>query len=297
MRLKDIGEFGLIERFKKRIKLDSTVIQGSGDDCAVIRWDKNNYLLYTCDMIIEGVDFEPKEKPFLIGRKAMAISVSDIASCAGVPRYAVVSMGLPKNTTLARIDAISRGMFEVARKYKINIVGGDLSRAQKLVIDVSMLGVVRKSELVLRSGAKKGDIIFVTGRLGGSRRGKHLKFTPRIKEASHLVKNYKINSMIDISDGLIQDLGHILHQSRVGGVLFEELIPLAGEARNIKDACFMGEDFELIFTTTRKEASRLIQREGKKFFPIGEIVDKKYGIKFEDNKELIFSGEEGFRHF
>ena len=297
MLISELGEFGLIERFRKHIKLDSTVIKGSGDDCAVIKWDKFNYLLYTCDMIVEGVDFKRQEDPYLVGRKALAVSISDIAACCGVPRYAVVSMGLPKNTPLAKIDLISRGIFDLAKKYKVNIVGGDLSRSDAIVIDVSLLGVVVKKDLVLRQGAKIGDLVFVTGKLGGSIRGKHLKFTPRVKEAGYLTKNFKINSMIDISDGFAQDLRHICEESKVGAVIFEELVPLSKEARSIKEALFMGEDFELIFTLTRKEAARLLKKKMKGCYLVGEIVDKKYGLRFEDKKEIVFKRGSGFRHF
>jgi thiamine-monophosphate kinase len=297
MKLSQIGEFGLIQRFKKHIKLDSTVIKGSGDDCAVIKRDKSTYMLYTCDMIIEGVDFKPKEDPYLIGRKAIAVSISDIAACAGLPRYAVVSMGLPKNTSLTKVDRISRGIFDLAKEFNINIVGGDLSRSQRIVIDVSMLGVVDKRALVLRSGAKPGDLVFVTGRLGGSIHGRHLKFTPRIKEAQYLVRNYKINSMIDISDGFMQDLRHICEESKVGAVVFEKLIPLDKDAASLNEALFMGEDFELIFTMPRKEAARLLKNTKGKFHLAAQIVDKKYGLKFENKKEPISGRNLGFNHF
>ncbi|MCX5712128.1 MAG: thiamine-phosphate kinase [Candidatus Omnitrophica bacterium] len=297
MRISDIGEFGLIKRFRKSIKLDSSVIKGSGDDCAVIKWDKKNYLLYTCDMIVEEVDFKAKEDPYLIGRKALAVSISDIAACAGVARYAVVSMGFPKSTSVAKIDQITRGIFDLAKKFKVNIVGGDLSCADKLIIDVSMLGVVEKNNLILRSGAKLGDIVFVTGKLGGSIKGKHLRFMPRIKEARYLARHYKINSMIDISDGFIQDLGHICEESRMGAIVFEKQIPVNKDAGSIKDALFMGEDFELIFTMPRKEAVRLLKMKIKGFFLFVEIVDKKYGIKFKDNSEIDLSKNSGFRHF
>ncbi len=296
--LTEIGEFGLIKRFKKSIKLDSSVIKGSGDDCAVIKFNKDNYLLFTCDMIVEGVDFIPRDSAYLIGRKAVAISISDIAACAGLPRYCLVSLGLPKNYSLEFIDKLFKGMSDLAREYKINIVGGDLSKAKYLTIDVSMLGMVEKKRLVLRSGAKKGDIIFVTGSLGGSIRGKHLKFIPRIKEARFLVKNFQVNAMMDISDGLVQDIGHILEESQVGAIVYEDLIPLSKETRNLDEALHMGEDFELIFTLSCKEAKKLIAKKINDFKPIGEIVDKKYGLRLIDTRgrEKIVAPR-GFRHF
>jgi thiamine-monophosphate kinase len=286
-----LGEFGLIERFRKLIKTDASVIQGSGDDCAVIELSRDKYLLFTCDMLIEGVDFTHKEEPYLIGRKALAVSISDIAACAGMPRYCVVALGLPRRTPISFVDKLFQGMRELAKEYKINIVGGDLSRAERLTIDVSMLGVVEKKRLILRSGAKIGDIVFVTGNLGGSIFGKHLKFIPRIKEARYLVKNFKINSMIDISDGLAQDLSHILEESKVGAVIYAALIPLAHRARNLQDALYMGEDFELIFTLSRNAAKKMLKNNAFNFIAIGEIVDKRYGLRLINKK-----GKEIFIH-
>ena len=298
MLLSEIGEFGLIERLKKSIKIDSSVIEGSGDDCAVLKFDRNRYQLFTCDMITEGVDFLAKDKPELIGRKALAVSMSDIAACGGIPRYCLVSLGIPKNISVEKIDKISRGMFNLAREYKVNIVGGDLSRANRLTIDVSMLGIVEKRNLCLRSGAKIGDIIFVTGELGGSILGKHLRFIPRLKEASFLVKNFKVNAMIDISDGLSQDLGHILKQGKVGAIIYEDLIPLNRQARSFREALFMGEDFELLFTLSHKEAKRLLKKNTGLFKPIGEITDQKYVLRLVEkrNKEKIIRPK-GFQHF
>ena len=298
MRLKDIGEFGLIERFRKLIKTDSSVIQGSGDDCAVLKWNKFNYQLFTCDMIVEDVDFTFKEKPYFIGRKSLSIQISDIASCGGEPRYCVISLGLKPKTNVKFIDGLFKGMLDIAKKYHINIVGGDISKSRKLTIDVSMLGVVEKKNLVLRKGAKKGDIIFVTGNLGGSIRGKHLNFTPRLKEARYLVKNFHVNAMIDISDGLVQDLGHILEQSGLGAVLYENLIPLAKEAGNLNEALYMGEDFELLFTLPPKDARKIIHNKLAYFKPIGEITDKKQGLTLIDkNNKQITIKHKGFRHF
>lgn len=293
-----LGEFGLIKRFKKSIKTYASVIKGSGDDCAVLSFDKNRYQLLTCDMIVEGVDFTLKDSPYLIGRKALAVSISDIAACAGLPRYCLVSLGMTKNTSVEFIDKLFKGMLNIAAKYNINIVGGDISCARQLIIDVSMLGVVEKKYLALRSGAKIGDIIFVSGKLGGSIWGKHLRFIPRIKEVRFLVKNFKINSMIDISDGLAQDLGHILGQSSVGAVIYEDLIPISNRARNLKDALFMGEDFELLFTMSHNETKKFFAKKLTNFKPIGEIVDKKYGLRLIDKigKEKIIQAK-GFQHF
>jgi len=298
MLIKNLGEFGLIERFKSRIRTDPSVVAGSGDDCAVLKWDKQNYQLFTCDMLIEDVDFTAKDAPYLIGRKAIAVSISDIAGCSGKPRYCVISLGLPKNTNLKFVDELFKGMQETAKTYKINIVGGDLSRSDKVIIDVSMLGIARKKQLTLRSGARPGDIIFVTGGLGGSLSGKHLRFTPRLKEAAFLAENFKVNAMIDISDGLAQDLGHILRQSKVGAIIYEALIPLNKEASGLAAALKDGEDFELLFTLSREQAKRLLKKRLPVFKPIGEIAAKKYGFKLVDKRSRLSNiKSESYRHF
>ncbi len=296
--LKNLGEFGLINRIRKLIKTDSSVVKGTGDDCAVLKFDRNKYQLFTCDMIVENTDFTLKDSPYLIGRKAIAISVSDIAACAGLPRYCLVSLGMSKDTSVEFIDKILKGMLSLAKKYNINLVGGDISRARQLTIDVSMLGIVEKKNLTLRSGAKIGDIIFVTGELGGSILDKHLRFIPRLKEARFLVKNFRVNSMIDISDGLTQDLGHILEESSTGAIIYEDLIPISKQARNLNEALYMGEDFELLFTMSHTESRRLLAKAKNNFRAIGEITDKTYGLRLVDKrgKEKIIKPK-GFQHF
>ncbi|TRZ95451.1 thiamine-monophosphate kinase [bacterium] len=293
-----IGEFGLIKRFRDRIQNDHSVFKGSGDDCAVLKYTRNKYHLFTCDMLVEGVDFRQGENPYLIGRKALAVSLSDIAACGGIPRHCLVSLAMPKKTTIKSADQLFRGIQLLARECKINLVGGDLGSARELTIDISMLGEVEKKYLVLRSGAKPNDLIFVSGSLGGSIFGKHLKFRPRIKEARFLVRNFKINSMIDISDGLVQDLGHILEESKVGAVIYEDLIPISRQARGLADALYMGEDYELIFTLPAREAKRLIANKLFNFKAIGEISAGRSGLRLIDNRgrEKNIRGK-GFRHF
>lgn len=297
MLINKIGEFGLIERIKNSIKTDKSVVVGIGDDCAVLSFNKYYYQLFTCDMVVEDVDFEPDTDLYLVGRKALAVSISDIASCSGIPKHAVVSVGLPQGLSVNNADKIIKGIRDLAREYKINIVGGDISKAAKLVVDVCMLGVVEKNRLVLRRNAEIGDCICVSGTLGGSIRGKHLKFQPRLKEARFLTDKFRINSMIDISDGLVQDLSHILSQSNKGGLIYESLIPLSRQAKNLDDALYSGEDFELLFTLPLNEAKRLLP-ENKAFKLIGEIIDKKSGLKLitDNGKEKKLSVK-GFRHF
>ena len=297
-----LGEFALIDLIKKMAGSPRGVVKGIGDDCAVLPFGRSQFLLLTCDMLAEGVDFTHRDKPYWIGRKSLGVCLSDIAACGGVPRYALVSLGIPAQAQLNLVKELYRGIIFAARKFKVSVVGGDISRADKLVINVCLAGLVKRKNLVLRSGAKKGDIIFVSGRLGGSIYAKHLRFTPRVKEANYLVNNFKLNSMIDISDGLIQDLGHILKESNQGAVVFEELIPLSADAHKPQEALYMGEDFELLFTLPLDEARRLQKKSVKglvKFSPIGEIVDKSYGLILLDKRcrQKKLKKITGFRHF
>jgi thiamine-monophosphate kinase len=299
MKVEKLGEFGLIDLIKKMVEKPVGVIKGIGDDCAVLPFNRRNFLLLTCDMLVEDVDFTKNDKPYLVGRKSLGCCLSDIAACGGLPGYAQVSLGLPSNTPVSRIKELYRGVISQAKEFKVRIVGGDISRSKKLIIDVGLVGTVERRNLILRQGAKKGDVVFVSNELGGSIYGKHLRFRPRIKESRYLVKNYKINSMIDISDGLIQDLGHILEQSKKGAVLFKSLIPITARARSFEEAIYMGEDFELLFTLAPREARRLIKsKQSRQFSPIGEIVDKAQGlVLFDEQARQVKLKCRGFKHF
>ena len=200
----------------------------------------------------------------------------------------------------ARTAGVSKyGLSRTARRWGISLVGGDISRADKLVIDVSMYGQVRKKDLVLRRGARCGDFIFVSGPLGGSSRGRHLTFTPRLREAHRLLKKVKVHAMIDISDGFIQDLGHLLSASSQGAVLYSELIPRHRDARDLNDALYSGEDFELLYTVSCNDAKRLLAQKLPYALPVGEIVAPRHGTRMVDRsgkvRPLDFS--KGFKHF
>ena len=297
MKLKKLGETGLIERLAKYVK-------GIGDDCAVIRISKKRYLLITIDMLLEDVDFKLKEAtPYQIGWKSLACGLSDIASMGGAAKYAVVSLGLPGKLSVEFVDGLYRGIKALAKRFDVEIVGGDTNASKKLVIDVALLGFIQPDRLTLRSGAKPGDIICVTGVLGGSYKSKrHLTFVPRLNEARSLVKNFRITSMIDISDGLSTDLNHIAKESGVGACVYEELIPLSKDAKSVSAALNEGEDFELLFTMPLREAHRLARKglgsNGVKITQIGEILDKKIGVKIiRPDGRVKDLKSKGFSHF
>jgi len=250
-------------------------------------------------MLIEDVHFTRKMPPVDIGKKSVACSISDIAAMGGVPKHILVSFGASGTTDLNFTLKILKGMKDMAERFSCVIVGGDTVRSKKIVINVSMTGEVEKKSFILRSGAQKKDKIFVTGPLGNSLKSKkHLRFVPRVKESQYLIKNFKPTSMIDISDGLIQDLKHILDESNAGAFLNEELIPLTKGA-NVNNALYDGEDFELLFTLRPEDAEKLAKTKSIfKFYEIGEIADRKHGLVLFDKtgseKKIKIKG---FVHF
>jgi thiamine-monophosphate kinase len=274
-RLSDIGEFRLIENIAKKIKTGPSVVEGIGDDCAVLKYKKNKYLLFATDMIIDGVHFDIKKAPASsIGHKALAVNISDIAACGGIPRWAVISAGIPKNTGSSYAYDIYRGINNLARKFSIDLVGGDTNCSEKLTLSVALLGEALKEELVLRQGAKEGDSLVITGPL--CEKPCHLDFLPRLRESRFIVKELMPTSMIDISDGLLPDLDHILKKSRKGACIYESLIPVIGKKASIGKLVNTGEQFELLFTMPKK----MLGFMPKGFYVIGEISGDSPCITF-----------------
>jgi thiamine-monophosphate kinase len=249
-------------------------------------------------MLVEGVHFSFSEATYAqIGRKALAVNISDIAAMGGIAKYAVVSAGLPRKLSLRSVDEIMRGINTLAKEYNINIVGGDIVRANKIVLCISLLGEVEKRNLTLRSKAKVSDLIFVTGSLGGSRKLKQFNFIPRIKEAQQIIKNLKPTAMIDISDGLAIDLQRITEQSRVGAIIFEQLIPVS-QGASLKQALYEGEDFELLFTVSLDRVRKFYKQEKFPITCIGKIVTKRSGLTIVDKRAKVFHlPRKHFRHF
>ena len=281
--IRDLGEFGLIAQLRRQ--LDSRHI---GDDCAVLPGPKPGYrLLYTCDPVVEGVHFLPATPARQVGWKAMARNLSDIAAMGGQPLWAVVSLGLRARTPVRYVRDLYAGMTAVARQFGCEIVGGDTThvRGEQFVV-VALIGEVERHRLTLRSGARPGDRVFVTGKLGGSRAGKHLRFTPRLAEARWLTGHCRIHAMLDISDGLASDLQRLVDASQVGVDIVARQIPRNG---SLHAALTDGEDFELLFTTSARDAVKL----RKKFFEIGGVIPQR-GV-FLDGQRLTKKGYDHFR--
>lgn len=299
--LKQLGEFNFINAIAKGCINDKSVLKGIGDDAAVVKIAKNSLLLFTSDMLIEDVHFTRKQLPEAIGHKAISCSLSDIAAMGGQPLYALISIALPKNLNVAVAKGIYRGMQRTAKKFGLNIIGGDTNSADKIIIDVSMCGKAVGGKVVLRNGACKDDLIFVTGDLGGSNKGGHLDFIPRLREARFLVDRYRVHAMIDITDGLISDLGHIIKKSKKSALLWQESIPVAAVADSLNDAFYTGEDFELLFTIAASDAEALKRQwpfKKVKLTCIGKITAEGKGIQIQDAKgKLTKPKKSGYRHF
>lgn len=313
--LSDLGELGLIQRIAQNLTRDPKVVAGIGDDCAVLPTENpDRLLLYTSDPVLEGVHFDADATPYQIGWKAMGRNLSDIAACGGVPKWAIVSAGLRGDMTTEFVDDLYRGMNDAATKFGAHIVGGDSTHVTNgFFLSVSMVGEVERKHLKLRSAARAGDTILVTGALGGSIAGKHLEFTPRVAEARWLVEHFPVNAMLDISDGLASDLIHILEQSGVGARIVAPRIPIAEAAHRLECegdverssldmALYDGEDFELLFTIPCTHVDDLLNQWGEKFsLPLKSIG----AVTSEPNRLILVNpnGEEetlsprGYDHF
>lgn len=298
------GEFEYISWLRARTPPSPRVMVGPGDDCAVLSPPRYPVLVST-DMLMDGTDFILAEVgPRRAGRKAMAANLSDIAAMAGTPTAAVVAAALPRERREIA-EELYLGLRDVADAFDVPIVGGDTNAwTGPLVISVTVLGEASSPGAVLRSGARPGDWIFVTGPLGGSILGRHLDFTPRIREAQTLARAVTLHAMCDISDGLSADLNHILEESRCGAILDFASIPIAPAAIElsrttgrspVSHALEDGEDFELVFTASAEDGARLLsQAPIPGLVKIGECVESGYWLRQGD--ELTPVTPRGWEH-
>ncbi len=281
-----MNELQWVEFLRKKKTNNKKIVAGIGDDCAVIRQGKG-YLLYSSDLFIENVHFDRKKMSFKdIGQRAAARAMSDIVACGGIPRYLGVSCGRPRSCPAERLKNVYRGIEEYCKGYDVTLIGGDTSLASELVFDIWVIGDTDK--YVLRSTAREGDAIFVTGRLG--RLAFDQVFDLRVREISRLTHEYKINSLIDISDGFIIDLFRVLEASGKGALLCADRLPLT---RGMDDL-FRGEDYELIFTVDKKEDMRRLK---KKYFYVGDVTAAKKGYCLRLGNEVKKIDVKGYLHF
>jgi thiamine-monophosphate kinase len=259
-----IGEDNLIAELTKSLRLDSRVKTGPGDDCAVVKFGKRWQLLKT-DCLIEGIHFRKGSPAIWVGWKALCRTLSDVAAMGGKPMDALVTIAVAPAVRLRWLRGVYAGLRKAAERYQVNLVGGETSRSPgPAFISVALTGIVEKRRALLRSGGKPGDLLYVTGRLGGSIRGKHLRFEPRLAEALWLSDHFTINAMIDLSDGLGSDLPRLAKASRTGFEITRERLPL-NKGCSIERAISDGEDYELLFAVPQEVAPTLEERWSKKF--------------------------------
>lgn len=302
-----LSETELIQRLTENLPADSSVLTGPGDDCAVLDWSGSK-LLFKTDAIVEGIHFERDTPPEAIGRKALARALSDIAAMAGTPTHALITLGFHAEMEPSLIEAVYQGLRDCAREHHVNIVGGETTSLSQLTLSISLIG--KASKPILRTGSAVGDAIFVSGELGGSLAGHHLNFDPRLKEARWLSDQDIVHAMIDLSDGLATDLRHLL-SDQTGAELLTRALPIRRAAKErardnpsgktaLLAALTDGEDYELLFTVSSKDAVPLLDG-WKSAFPetplhcIGKITDQP-GIALRDDKGVKPLTLHGYDH-
>lgn len=308
--LKNTGEIALIRRLKRLVPGRADVVTGIGDDCAVVRSGRrDDYdLLLKSDPVIEGVHFAASDPAGAVGHKALARVLSDLAAMGGEPLWVLVDLVAPASLGLARVEGLYRGMARLARRQGIAIVGGDTAQGTTLELHVFAVGRVPRGTAVLRSGARRGDALYVTGTLGGSRAGRHLRFDPRLAEGRWLREQGWVTAMLDISDGLATDVRRLAGASGLGAVLEAAHIPLSAPARKRRDsltplehALTDGEDFELLFTVPRLKM-RAFEAAWRRRFRlkctrIGEMIPGRGRIDMREAGTRFPVTLRGYEHF
>lgn len=320
-------ESEIISRLRRVAGVGKGVLVGIGDDAAVIKGKGAKDSIFCCDLLIEGVHFRREWiAPGLLGQKALAVSLSDIAAMGGVPKYAMISIAIPGSCSTQFIDELFDGLFELAGASGVSIIGGDTSSSRdSLFIDVSVVGECESGAAVTRGGAKIGDTVYVSGSLGASTVGlsllengfrldasqssdarsaavlKHLSPKPQLKLGGALGERRLASAMIDISDGLSTDLWHILDESDCGAVINADAIPIAECVRSIASsspaidplrlAVDGGEEYELLFTSATENHQQVLALSdslGVAITAIGNIVsDKRLQLKLQGVLEAL----------
>jgi thiamine-monophosphate kinase len=330
-------EFEFIRALRDRAAATSSVT-GIGDDAAVLQTSPGKETVVTTDLLIEDIDFRRTTiTPYLLGHKALAVSLSDIAAMGARPRWSLISLGVPTDVwETGFTDRFYSGLFELANRYDVQLIGGDTSRTnEKIVIDSIVLGECAAAQAVKRSGAKPGDQIFVTGSLGAAAAGlrlvergahlaekqlddddsqkldhvllRHLRPEPRVGWGMVLGDEKLATAMIDISDGLSSDLNHLCTTSDVGALIQSAPLPIDHQVvelcgRRALDplqlALHGGEDFELLFTVRPDDVSRLPRKvDGTQITRIGEIRTNDEGVRISEGARVWELNPGGWKHF
>ncbi|MCP9496241.1 MAG: thiamine-phosphate kinase [Pyrinomonadaceae bacterium MAG19_C2-C3] len=333
------GEFDFINSLKSKLKPDSS-LTGIGDDAAVINQNSELQTVVSQDLLIEDIDFRRAWLPLnrlgrALGHKALAVSLSDIAAMGATPRYCLTSIGLPETVwRTAFIDEFYDSLLALARQHNTQLIGGDTSRSpDRIVIDCTVIGEIKRGRAVLRSTAKVGDLVFVSGELGDAATGlellengkrlstgrtanpslltmdalikRQLTPTPRVELGCHLAQHNLATSMIDISDGLAADLHHLCNASNTGALIDESRLPIAHAIHQLKTtrppadlALYGGEDYELLFTVAPADKHKIPAHfDDESLTEIGIITEASEGITIKTGERSRPLKAKGFVHF
>lgn len=332
MKLGEIGEFGFIRRVAPLcIARPEGVYKGIGDDCALIELNADELLLMTTDLLIERSHFKLGwTSPEDLGSKSLAVNISDIAACGGVPREAFVSLAIPNKIKVEWLDRFYDGLTGLAKVFDINVLGGDTASSKAdLMINIALTGLVQKNQALLRSSARPGDSVCLIGVLGESAAGlrilasglrkntpaqadlirSHLRPTPLVKEGRLLAESGLCTALIDVSDGLSADLNHLCEQSGVGAIILEDQIPISkkllevfpdSKKRIMKFILHGGEDYALlaaIRTEGLTELKSRLKEIGSVMRVIGKFTDDSGHIFLNSNGKLTDLQPLGWDHF
>ena len=313
-----IKERNLIRQIRRlaAASKNTAVKKGIGDDCSVLRLNPGFELLVTTDLCIENVHFRRAWHPAqAVGHRCLTRGLSDIAAMGGEPLACFLSLGLPADLPQAWANGFLRGLLALARRHKVQLAGGDVSSAPQITADIAVTGQIPSGTSILRSGARPGDRIYVTGALGGSagtlkqflagnaikptKSSPHFYPTPKLEVGSYLRKYGSTTAMIDISDGLSVDLRHICEESGVAAILISSKVPIANNA-DLELALHGGEDYELLFTVPRR-AKVPARIAGVTVTEIGEIRNRRdYSSAIQilsDNGKVRSLPQHGWEHF
>lgn len=331
MRLSQLGEFGMINRIHQIVdKPSGRILLGLGDDSAIIQPRMGWEILVTTDALVENVHFDFSYTPFSsLGWKALAISVSDIASMGGLPLCCVISLAIPETIQIEDVESFFLELNHCARRTACPLIGGDtVASKASFFISVTVIGEVESGLAVKRSGAKPGDLLCMTGQIGASRVGfdiltqkydrsrfdysvkRFLKPKPKVDEARNLIQKLEVTSMIDISDGLSSEINHLCRESHVGCILWEDRIPISEDAIHWTELSGLnttqyvlesGEEYELLFTIDREHFNKW-KKDGDRdtsveFSVIGEMVSHKETIFINSQGNQLPLNVKGWDHF
>lgn len=335
MRISDFGEFPLIDRLERLVvSTGAGVVIGIGDDTAVLEGCGGWYRLATVDAQVETVHFlRDQITPQQLGWRALAVNLSDIAAMGGEPQFALASLVLTNDTPVTWVEGLYEGLQTLAGRYGIAVVGGNMARTPRdVVVDVCMLGKVKQEEVLLRSGARPGDLVLVTGSLGEAAAGlrimleperfeevaereellkRFLAPTPRLTEGGLIAQTRQASAMLDLSDGLSSDLGHICERSKVGVRVWADRLPVSEGVQQVAQAAGLsvldlclagGEDYELCFTVSPTEVNSLMRTVEKSTSTpvtvVGEVLAPEQGrhLLFP-NGHVVPLENKGWQHF